>query len=167
MRRRWPEMLISWTRVLSGRIREARIGRDVLLGALAGSLMAVVRNAVALTRLWFHEHNFVPSFVAALGLRGSSAMIALFCATLGLAVQWALAAVSFALVMRTAVRNETIAVLMTVAVLGMIVPPDATIWLAVVAGISAAAIAVALLFRAGFLSLATALFYFQVLGPLR
>ena len=35
-RRRWPGMLIAWTRLLSGRVRDPRVGRDVLLGALAG-----------------------------------------------------------------------------------------------------------------------------------
>jgi hypothetical protein len=31
-RRRWPEMLISWSRLMAGRFRDPRVGRDVLLG---------------------------------------------------------------------------------------------------------------------------------------
>lgn len=36
VRRRWPDTLISWTRLLSGRLRDPLVGRDVLLGCTAG-----------------------------------------------------------------------------------------------------------------------------------
>ena len=32
VRRRWPEALISWARLISGRWRDPRVGRDVLIG---------------------------------------------------------------------------------------------------------------------------------------
>jgi serine/threonine-protein kinase len=35
-RRRWPQMLISWTRALSGHWRDPLVGRDVLIGAIVG-----------------------------------------------------------------------------------------------------------------------------------
>ena len=41
-RRRWPEMLIGWSRLLAGRFRDPLVGRDVLIGALCGTLAAVV-----------------------------------------------------------------------------------------------------------------------------
>ena len=36
-RRRWPEMLISWTRAISGSWRDPLVGRDILIGAAAGT----------------------------------------------------------------------------------------------------------------------------------
>ncbi len=36
-RRRWPQMLISWTRALSGRWRDPLVGRDLLIGAAVGT----------------------------------------------------------------------------------------------------------------------------------
>jgi protein kinase-like protein len=36
VRRRWPYMLVSWTRVLSGAWRDPLVGRDVLIGCAAG-----------------------------------------------------------------------------------------------------------------------------------
>ena len=36
VRRRWPNMLVSWTRVLSGNWRDPRVGRDLLLGCATG-----------------------------------------------------------------------------------------------------------------------------------
>ena len=38
-RRLWPEMLISWTRLLDGRFRDPRVGRDILIGG--GTAMIV------------------------------------------------------------------------------------------------------------------------------
>jgi hypothetical protein len=35
-RRFWPDMLLGWSRLLSGRIRDSRVGRDVLLGVAFG-----------------------------------------------------------------------------------------------------------------------------------
>lgn len=41
-RRFWPDGLLGWTRLLSGRVRDPRIGRDVLIGsALGGALLLV------------------------------------------------------------------------------------------------------------------------------
>jgi hypothetical protein len=41
-RRRWPRTLISWKRLLSGRIRDPLVGRDILVGAAVGTLSAVL-----------------------------------------------------------------------------------------------------------------------------
>jgi hypothetical protein len=36
VRHRWPRVLTSWARVLDGRLRDPLVGRDILVGALAG-----------------------------------------------------------------------------------------------------------------------------------
>ena len=41
VRRRWPELLISWSRLLDGRIRDPLFGRDVLVGCLVGASWAL------------------------------------------------------------------------------------------------------------------------------
>jgi len=41
-RRRWPQMLISWTRALSGGGRDPLVGRDVLIGVTAGSAAGLI-----------------------------------------------------------------------------------------------------------------------------
>jgi serine/threonine-protein kinase len=41
VRRRWPDLLISWNRLLSGRFRDPLVGRDVLIGSLFGAGCAV------------------------------------------------------------------------------------------------------------------------------
>jgi hypothetical protein len=42
IRRRWPGMLISWSRLLSGRFRDALVGRDLLIGVAAGIAINVL-----------------------------------------------------------------------------------------------------------------------------
>jgi hypothetical protein len=41
-RRRWPEMLISWTRALSGNWRDPLVGRDALIGAAVGTASGLI-----------------------------------------------------------------------------------------------------------------------------
>ena len=38
-RRFWPQMLTSWVRLFNGRSRDPLVGRDLLVGVVAGSLM--------------------------------------------------------------------------------------------------------------------------------
>jgi serine/threonine-protein kinase len=40
VRKRWPSSLISWSRLLAGRFRDPMLGRDLLLGVVAGALMS-------------------------------------------------------------------------------------------------------------------------------
>jgi serine/threonine protein kinase len=41
-RRRWPEMLISWQRSLSGRWRDPLVGRDALIGVVVGTFASLL-----------------------------------------------------------------------------------------------------------------------------
>jgi hypothetical protein len=41
IRRHWPDMLVSWTRLLAGRWKDPLVGRDVLLGTAVGALVAL------------------------------------------------------------------------------------------------------------------------------
>ena len=45
-RRRWPETLVSWNRLLLGQVRDALVGRDVLIGLTAGSALSALSIAV-------------------------------------------------------------------------------------------------------------------------
>ena len=41
-RRLWPQMLVSWVRVLEGRLRDPLVGRDLLLGCAAGAVSTLL-----------------------------------------------------------------------------------------------------------------------------
>ena len=47
VRRHWPHALIAWTRLLAGRWRDRRVGRDLLIGALVGLGPVVIDRAGA------------------------------------------------------------------------------------------------------------------------
>lgn len=44
-RRLWPDLLVGWSRAVAGRWRDPLVGRDVLIGSLAGSLALLVSLA--------------------------------------------------------------------------------------------------------------------------
>src|SRR5207244_6256621 len=49
VRRRWPERLISWLRLVGGKLRDPMIGRDLLIGIAAGvahALLATVSGVL-------------------------------------------------------------------------------------------------------------------------
>jgi len=45
VRRRWPQMLIGWSRLLDGGWRDPLVGRDLLIGGLAGAWLMVVEDS--------------------------------------------------------------------------------------------------------------------------
>jgi serine/threonine-protein kinase len=45
VRRVWPEMMISWIRLLDGRFRDPLVGRHVLMGCMVGALLELVQRA--------------------------------------------------------------------------------------------------------------------------
>ncbi len=44
LRRRWPEGLVAWNRLLAGRFRDPLVGRDVLLGGLLAAGVVVIQG---------------------------------------------------------------------------------------------------------------------------
>ncbi|MEA2568468.1 MAG: eukaryotic-like serine/threonine-protein kinase [Acidobacteriota bacterium] len=42
LRRRWPDRLIAWSRLVSGRLHDPMVGRDVLIGLTAGAAYALI-----------------------------------------------------------------------------------------------------------------------------
>ncbi len=48
VRRKWPGRIISWTRLLAGDFRNPLVGRDILIGAVAGTFLIVIQLVLAL-----------------------------------------------------------------------------------------------------------------------
>lgn len=53
VRRSWPHILITWSRLLGGRFRDALVGRDLLVGAACGVAMTVISYVFHLVPGWF------------------------------------------------------------------------------------------------------------------
>jgi Protein kinase domain len=163
VRRRWPEMLISWTRVLSGNLHDSRVGRDIILGGLGGAAMAIIQNGLNALPSWFPVTQILPIAPSQLVLGAPASMLAALGVQSSLAVQWALATVSFLLVARVIMRRDWLAVMVSAVCLGMVVLAADNIVLAVTAALLCSMVVYGLLFRFGLLSVAVALFFYFVL----
>lgn len=111
VRRVWPRSLISWSRLLTGRLRDPLVGRDVLIGMVAGLMQVTIvvarfrlgeRTAPADTLLTAVESlESLPRFVNIVVT--NQVLIAL---------QYALAGAVLLVLLRLIVRKTWIAVLM-------------------------------------------------------
>jgi hypothetical protein len=79
VRRRWPESLISWSRLLEGRFADPCVGRDILIGVAYASTFALVVNASEyVPRLWDSRPPVLvaPDLAACASVRGALAWMA-------------------------------------------------------------------------------------------
>ena len=53
VRRSWPTMLVGWSRVLAGRVRDPLIGRDILVGVAVGAALALMNLATDIVPMRF------------------------------------------------------------------------------------------------------------------
>jgi serine/threonine-protein kinase len=117
VRRRWPEMLISWTRLLAGRFTDAMVGRDVLLGA-AGAALAVmtwrVTHIVSGSAVFLTPSVFGPSRFA----------IAAICATFAEALLRGLGLVILFVVVRMVIRQDNVASIVTAVMIAAMTVGD-------------------------------------------
>jgi serine/threonine-protein kinase len=55
IRRRWPWVVVGWNRLLEGRWRDPLVGRDTLIGGLAGVAVALLFQALVLLPGWLGQ----------------------------------------------------------------------------------------------------------------
>jgi serine/threonine-protein kinase len=68
VRRQWPQMLISWSRLLDGRWRDSLVGRDMLVGVVLALAINIVQEFQEVIRLWRGEPPTLSSPGMMLGL---------------------------------------------------------------------------------------------------
>ncbi len=61
VRRRWPDLLFSWSRVLAGRFRDPLVGRDVLVGLLVGAGISLAFSASNALPNWINLPGMTPA----------------------------------------------------------------------------------------------------------
>jgi serine/threonine-protein kinase len=129
LRRHWPEVLVSWTRLLAGQFRDPIVGRDVLVGCAAGSLLAVIaiggmqlQERLGLTS----DLVFVDVYGAAYGLQK---VVPLLVWRAAQGVFAALACLFILLLLRLALGSQWAAVTAFVAAGGAIAAPGSASFL--------------------------------------
>jgi serine/threonine-protein kinase len=55
VRRRWPQTIISWSRLLSGQFRDPLVGRDILFSTMLGNSALALLSVIALAAWGFYH----------------------------------------------------------------------------------------------------------------
>jgi serine/threonine-protein kinase len=108
IRRRWPDSLIAWTRLLSGRLSDPLVGRVLLAGALVGVFGAIFRELRELALRAFEATPPIPPFPWDLTLRGPRA-VATHISNPAVAMFFALATAMLFFLLRVILRKEWLA----------------------------------------------------------
>ena len=70
VRRVWSETLIGWSRLLTGRFRDPLVGRDILIGTLAGILLTWMVQLDSVAPAWFGLPPPIPAVASVQQLLG-------------------------------------------------------------------------------------------------
>jgi serine/threonine-protein kinase len=118
VRRRWPRALVTWTRLLAGRISDPLVGRDVLVGTAAGSLVGILAYVADTVPRLLGAPPPAPWWLVDLDpLLGPMMSIAEILGKTVQVVGIGLGVVLLLLLLRTIVRREWLAAAILVAVL--------------------------------------------------
>jgi serine/threonine-protein kinase len=120
VRRFWPHSLLGWSRVLTGHVRDARVGREVLIGVVFGVALALadVVRATFLPWLGFAAPR-VPFASEIEMLSSSGTLVAAWITWAVGAVAHALLAILIVVVLRLACRWSWLAFLLTAVCLSV------------------------------------------------
>jgi len=108
IRRRWPDSLIAWTRLLSGRFSDPLVGRVLLAGALLGVFGAVASEVLVLVRRATEATPPIPPFPWDTTLVGPRA-VAAHLVNPAVAMFFALAEAMLFFLLRAVLRKEWLA----------------------------------------------------------
>jgi hypothetical protein len=166
VRRWWPHTLISWARLLSGRVRDPLVGRDVLTGLLAGTglVLLLIARAEVSRRMGMTVKPLDQAYVLE-ALRPVSyvGLIVYFASD---TLTFALAMFGLLLLLRVVVRNERLSValwVLTVSTLNL--GYGAMPWDPLFA-VALSAFAVAILLRFGLVSTTVMLLFTDLMTRL-
>ncbi len=170
VRRRWPKMLVSWTRVLGGKLTDARVGRDLLVGCLTGLLLVTLILLAAALPNWINLPGQTPWHPAAetVLLRGWGGACSRAAISLGLAFTYSLGGVVILLVARFLTRRLDLAIVLSLVIFDVMagfslrLPMIVAVPVALVMG----ATYLVLLFRFGLLAMVAAQFTAVLFGNL-
>lgn len=116
VRRFWPDGLISWTRLLTGRFRDPLVGRDLLIGSAFGVLTALLTSLQPLTPQALGYAPAVPQVSPLLSLMGFRYLLAESLDALVEGIIHAMMLVFAFVMLRRLLKNNVIAAI-TVAIL--------------------------------------------------
>ena len=119
VRRQWPHMLVAWTRLLGGRVRDPLVGRDVLIGCAAGAVTAVLSlTGLVAPTLFDRAPDVVPADIIGV-VYGVQRVVPLLLWRAAQSVFTGLSAVFVLVVFRVALGRRGLAIAAFVAVVAL------------------------------------------------
>jgi hypothetical protein len=104
VRRLWPHLLVTWSRLVSGRLRDPLFGRDLLIGSLMGMTMTLITFGHYQLSPWLGLPGFTPPSPTVSVLAGSgdywAQVLAILSAAIGNAMVGGVGVVLLRLVVR-------------------------------------------------------------------
>jgi serine/threonine-protein kinase len=167
VRRHWPDRIISWTRLLGGRLRDPMVGRDLLVGMAFGATQTMLGGLAGVLPSWFGHPPEMPVFVDIQGtILGPAHWIAALASLLDDIVNQSLLILFLLLLLRILLRRQW------AAAIGLFAFAAAALTLgdfqgagsfAIVGGCAVAALVTIVLVRFGLLALAASLLTWRML----
>ena len=156
VRRKWPEYLISWTRLLGGDYRNPMVGRDILAGALGGALLALGDHIVNGLPAWFHLAGQTPINANGLALGPVQKFVGLMLANLTGPIIVGITMLFLFFVLRTATKRYWAAVILLGAVNVVLHAGNENVVAESIEAVISATLVVTVLLRFGLLGLISA-----------
>jgi len=155
-RRFWPDGLLGWSRLLSGHVRDPRIGREILAGCVFAGALLLMDLIRALSPLLIGRPPGLPTLGAEVeSLIGFGRLYGTWSDQVFSAVQTALIFAMLLVAARLLVRNTWLSALVGVAILtpaaGAGVPPGGIAWLYYLTQTMVVALVIFAIFRYGLL----------------
>jgi hypothetical protein len=164
VRRRWPQILISWNRLLAWDLRDPLVGRDVLLGALTAVALHLMLRGEYLVPLLFGRAPDVPGEFGFGSLASARAAAGALPGGLVTALVESLGVLVLLLLFRLLLRNRWLAdAVLVVALSFILLFWDDPFWVYWPLAVCRAVLWIALATRVGLLAFATGLFFWYTL----
>jgi len=106
VRRRWPATIVSWSRLLSGSLRDPLVGRDILIGFAAHILAELIFLLEKQSSVWLGFPAPQPGFFSVDSLSGARAMIAELLNNVSGGIFFGLAFLLFLFLLRMLLRKQ-------------------------------------------------------------
>jgi serine/threonine-protein kinase len=121
VRRYWPQALITWSRLINGRVTDPLVGRDILVGIIGGGIGYHFFMANEVAPAWFNLPGPMPGMIDLNALLGPASLLGAIFAAIYFGFTASLFNLLFMFLLRKALRNPWLAGAAFVIVMGFAV----------------------------------------------
>ena len=162
VRKFWPHSIISWSRLLTGRIRDPLVGRDVMFGVVLGVIWIAIFKIAGLIAM---RMGASPDLYSTDFLEGTRRVFGAWLYQVPASILATLEFFFLALGLKVLLRRDWLAAIAFVAIFSALRASGAAyLWVQVPLVIVVYSIAVLIIYRFGLISLACAVFTVDLLG---